>query len=164
MIKIFFKEWIIILKELLNKQKPTLPEEKLIKTFNRLINDSNRRNEKKKNKLSSDDILMNEINQNLKKNKSHKSIRKKNNWDDIYNERFKSKLNLYNQKIKKQRENSLKEQKLKEENELKEMKKYNKKIFMSPEKLNEITKRLYYKPKKKIENLIIYLMQLILQD
>ena len=36
------------------------------------------------------------------------------------------------------------------ENELKEMKKYNKKIFMSPEKLNEITKRLYYKPKTMI--------------
>ena len=146
------------IKELLNKQKPTLPEEKLIKTFNRLINDSNRRNEEKKNKLSSDDILMNEINQNLKKNKSHKSIRKKNNWDDIYNERFKSKLNLYNQKIKKQRENSLKEQKLKEENELKEMKKYNKKIFMSPEKLNEITKRLYYKP---ISNKLITNLQML---
>ena len=38
------------------------------------------------------------------------------------------------------------------------MKKYNKKIFMSPEKLNEITKRLYYKP---ISNKLITNLQML---
>ena len=133
------------INELLKKQKPTLPEEKLIKTFNRLIEDSNRRNESKKKQLCSDDIIMNEINHHLKKNKSEKTIIKRD-WKEIYNERFQSKLNNYKQNLEKQREDNLKRKKCEEENEINEMKKYWRKTVLSPEKLNEITNRLYYKP------------------
>ena len=133
------------INELLKKQKPTLPEDKLIKTFNRLIEDSNRRNELKNKKICSDDILMNEINNHLKKNKSEKTIIKRD-WKEIYNERFQSKLNNYKQNLEKQREDNLKRKKFEEENEMNEMKKYWRKTILSPEKLNEITYRLYYKP------------------
>ena len=133
------------INELLKKQKPTLPEDKLIKTFNRLIEDSNRRNELKNKKICSDDILMNEINNHLKKNKSEKTIIKRD-WKEIYNERFQSKLNNYKQNLEKQREDNLKRKKFEEENEINEMKKYWRKTILSPEKLNEITYRLYYKP------------------
>ena len=95
------------INELLKKQKPTLPEDKLIKTFNRLIEDSNRRNESKNKQICSDDILMNEINHHLKKNKSDKTIIKRD-WKVIYNERFQSKLNNYKQNLEKQREDNLK--------------------------------------------------------
>ena len=133
------------INELLKKQKPTLPEDKLIKPFNRLIEDSNRRNELKNKKICSDDILMNEINNHLKKNKSAKNIIKRD-WKVIYNERFQSKLNNYKQNLEKQREDNLKRKKFEEENEMNEMKKYWRKTILSPEKLNEITYRLYYKP------------------
>ena len=133
------------INELLKKQKPTLPEDKLIKTFNRLIEDSNRRNESKNKQICSDDILMNEINHHLKKNKSDKTIIKRD-WKVIYNERFQSKLNNYKQNLEKQREDNLKKKHFEEENEINEMKRYWRKTILSPEKLNEITNRLYYKP------------------
>jgi hypothetical protein len=136
------------IKELLNKQKPTLPEEKLIKTFNRLIEDSNRRNEEKikKSKITSDDILMNDIEKHFKKSKSHKQIKTNKQWSQIYDERFKEKLNIYKNNLKIKKKESELKNKIKEEKELNEMKKYNKKVIMTQEQINKLNFRLYYKP------------------
>ena len=134
--------------EILNKQKPKINEKKLVETFNRLIEDSNRRNEEriKKSKITSDDIIMNDIEENLKKSKSHKQIITKKYWDQIYEKRFKEKLNYYKNNLNKKKKECLLKNKIKEENELNEMKKYNKKVIMTKEQINKLNFRLYYKP------------------
>ena len=134
--------------EMLNKQKPKINEKKLVETFNRLIEDSNRRNEEriKKSKITSDDIIMNDIEENLKKSKSHKQIITKKYWDQIYEKRFKEKLNYYKNNLNKKKKECLLKNKIKEENELNEMKKYNKKVIMTQEQINKLNFRLYYKP------------------
>ena len=134
--------------EILNKQKPKINEKKLVETFNRLIEDSNRRNEEriKKSKITSDDIIMNDIEENLKKSKSHKQIITKKYWDQIYEKRFKEKLNYYKNNLNKKKKECLLKNKIKEENELNEMKKYNKKVIMTQEQINKLNFRLYYKP------------------
>ena len=134
--------------EILNKQIPKIEEKKLIETFNRLIEDSNRRNEEKikKSKITSDDILMNDIEKHFKKSKSHKQIKTNKQWNQIYDERFKEKLNIYKNNLKIKKKESELKNKIKEEKELNEMKKYNKKVIMTQEQINKLNFRLYYKP------------------
>ena len=139
------------INEIVNNEKPKLPEKKLIETFNRLIKDSNRRNElkQKKSKITSDDILMNNIKDNLPKSKSTKPINNKQ-WNEIYEKRFKQKLDDYKNNLnKKKLENELK-QKKNEENEIKEMEKYNKKTKYKSEQIKQLNFRLYYKPFSKL--------------
>ena len=73
----------------------------------------NRRNElkQKKSKITSDDILMNNIKDNLPKSKSTKPINNKQ-WNEIYEKRFKQKLDDYKNNLnKKKLENELKQKK-----------------------------------------------------
>ena len=82
------------IQELLKMQNPKLPEKDIIDTFNRLIEDSNRRifqSYKKKNNI----IIKN-------KNNIKKPFNKKK-WDEIYENRFGSKLREYNERLEKLR-------------------------------------------------------------
>ena len=138
------------IQELLKMQNPKLPEKDIIDTFNRLIEDSNRRifqSYKKKNNI----IIKN-------KNNIKKPFNKKK-WDEIYENRFGSKLREYNERLEKLRnEKKIKEQK-EEEKILDDMKMkqdtINKKFYsrtkscknsktFDEDALKELNQRLYY--------------------
>jgi len=112
-------------EELTNLQSPKISEKEIVKTFNRLIEDSNRRliNTKKiiKQKERNETDINNKNNNNNKDNKNKDNnknkiiINKKSNnkviknnynkkaWDEIYEKRFGSKLKERNDKIEKKR-------------------------------------------------------------
>jgi hypothetical protein len=140
------------INEILNDNKPKISKENLLKIFNRLIEDSNRRNEAnlKIEILKKSNIILNDYSNKLIKNKSINPER----WKKIYEDRFKCKFEKYNNNRKnKKLELELKKKK-NEENEITEMKKYSKSIVLSKDYLNEFNKRLYYEPisKKKLSS------------
>ena len=123
-------------EELTNLQSPKISEKEIVKTFNRLIEDSNRRlinnkkilnkkernetdinnnkkNNNNKNNNSKADNNKNKININKKENKKVKNNYNKKRWDEIYEKRFGSKLKERNDKIEKKRKE--KEEQIKKE-------------------------------------------------
>lgn len=139
------------IEELVNENKPKLPERVRVQCFNRLIEDSNQRVERKRKigGITSDDILMREIQQSLNKKEIEPMTNKR--WNQIYQERFIKKYNDFRQMMEEKRKESLKEKKEKEDKIIEERNK--KKKCFSKEKIDEINKRLYYTPhNKKIIN------------
>ena len=98
------------IEELTNLQSPKISEKEIVQTFNRLIEDSNRRLCKSKKVLNKKEPK--EMKINNKKKEIKKSFSKKK-WDEIYEKRFKSKLKERNNKLEKKRKE--KEEKIKKE-------------------------------------------------
>ena len=105
-------------EELTNLKSPKISEKEIVQTFNRLIEDSNRRLCRSKNIMSQEELNEIKVNnknndkKNLKKKESKKSFSKKK-WDEIYEKRFSSKLKERNDKLEKLRKQ--KEEKIKKE-------------------------------------------------
>ena len=145
------------INELVNKNKPKISENEVLRVFNHLIEDTNIRNEKKLNAIDSDDLLMEQIKQDVKYNKKLFHNNKKNNnlseineninynnWDEVYKKRFLDKYIKSKNNIKKLK---LEQEKLKKDKEneiLNEMKKYNRPKSGVKKDINSIVKRLYY--------------------
>ena len=145
------------INELVNKNKPKLSENEVLRVFNHLIEDTNIRNEKKLNAVDSDDLLMEQIKQDINYNKKLFNNKNKNNnlseidekinyncWDEVYKKRFLDKYIKSKNNIKKLK---LEQEKLKKEKEneiLNEMKKYNRPKSGVKRDINSIVKRLYY--------------------
>ena len=113
-------------EELAHQQSPKIPEKEKIQTFNRLIEDSNRRlfktkkNERKKineekNIKTKEISVINNKNKNPEKKEilKGKKVFNKKKWDEIYEKRFSSKLKERNDKLEKLRKQ--KEEKIKKE-------------------------------------------------
>ena len=113
-------------EELAHQQSPKIPEKEKIQTFNRLIEDSNRRlfktkkNERKKineekNIKTKEISVINNKNKNPEKKEilKEKKVFNKKKWDEIYEKRFSSKLKERNDKLEKLRKQ--KEEKIKKE-------------------------------------------------
>ena len=113
-------------EELAHQQSPKIPEKEKIQTFNRLIEDSNRRlfktkkNERKKineekNIKTKEISVINNKNKNSEKKEilKEKKVFNKKKWDEIYEKRFSSKLKERNDKLEKLRKQ--KEEKIKKE-------------------------------------------------
>ena len=123
---------------LLNEYKPKDKEEERIKCFNRLINDSNKRNKIKQNIERQNEFLSSGI--------TPKKMSKKR-WDIIYENRFYN----YQEKI----DNNLREKiienekiiKQKEEEIIEQINSSTKKV--TKKELDKIVNRLYYDSKKK---------------
>ena len=98
------------IEELTNLQSPKIPEKEIVQTFNRLIEDSNRRLCKSKKIINKKEPK--EMKINNKKKEIKKSFSKKK-WDEIYEKRFKSKLKERNNKLEKKRKEQ--EEKIKKE-------------------------------------------------
>ena len=115
------------IEELTNLKSPKISEKEIVQTFNRLIEDSNRRLFKTKKTLKQKDRSETDINiknNDNKKMNNLKHINKKANnkpkkcftkkkWDEIYEKRFESKLKERNEKLEKMRKE--KEEKIKKE-------------------------------------------------
>ena len=144
------------INELVNKNKPKISENEVLRVFNHLIEDTNIRNEKKLNAIDSDDLIMEQIKQDMKYNKKLLHHKKNNNlseineninynnWDEVYKKRFLDKYLKSKNNIKKLK---LEQEKLKKEKEneiLNEMKKYNRPKSGVKKDINSIVKRLYY--------------------
>ena len=137
------------INEILKENKPKTTKQNLLKIFNRLIDDSNRRNEanSKIEILKKKNIIFNDYSNKLNKNKSVSPER----WKKIYDERFKYKFEKYNNNRKKKKLELELKKKKDEEDELIEMKKYSSSIVLSKDYLDEFNKRLYYEPISKIK-------------
>ena len=112
------------IEELTNLQSPKISEKEIVQTFNRLIEDSNRRLFKSKkiskqknkneieinNKKNGDCIIKNK---KTKVNYKEKNTYNKKKWDEIYEKRFGSKLKERNDKLEKKRKE--KEEQIKKE-------------------------------------------------
>ena len=113
------------IEELTNLQSPKISEKEIVQTFNRLIEDSNRRLFKskkisnQKNKENKDiDIKSNKKN-NININKGNHVEKKtfsKKKWDEIYEKRFGSKLKERNDKLEQKRKE--KEAEIKKEEDI----------------------------------------------
>ena len=105
-------------EELTNLKSPKISEKEIVQTFNRLIEDSNRRLCRSKNIMSQEELNEIKVNnknndkKNLKKKESKKSFSKKK-WDEIYEKRFVSKEKERNSRLEEKRKE--KEEKIKEE-------------------------------------------------
>ena len=111
------------IEELTNLQSPKISEKEIIQTFNRLIEDSNRRLFKskkisnKKNKENKD--IKNNKKNNIKEKKGNHVEKKtfsKKKWDEIYEKRFGSKLKERNDKLEQKRKE--KEAEIKKEEDI----------------------------------------------
>ena len=129
---------------LIEKNKPKIKESEKLKTFNRLIEDSNRRAEAK-NRIemlnANKQIAINIYNQdyNLSKQKKHKfNILE---FEKKYEEEVTNKLKAKRKAIEQQKMKQEKEMLLKEEKILNEMKKYHKKA--TDDEISKISQRLY---------------------
>ena len=137
------------LEYIIEKTKNKIDENKRIKSFNRLIEDANRRLEVQeqlinlKNKLEE-----NEIEKPLKKYKQEQ-------WENIYNKRFKNYQNLHDTKIQLEINKKEEEKKKDEEKEIQMCK-----VIKKPMKnIIEYCNKLYKESKKKNEiktNKIMY--------
>ena len=129
---------------LIEKNKPKIKESEKLKTFNRLIEDSNRRAEAK-NRIemlnANKQIAINIYNQdyNLSKQKKHKFNLLE--FEKKYEEEVTNKLKAKRKAIEQQKMKQEKEMILKEEKILNEMKKYHKKA--TDDEINKISQRLY---------------------
>ena len=101
------------IEELTNLQSPKISEKEIVQTFNRLIEDSNRRLCKSKKVLNKKEPKEMKINNKKKEKKEIKKSFIKKKWDEIYEKRFKSKLKERNNKLEKKRKE--KEEKIKKE-------------------------------------------------
>jgi hypothetical protein len=137
------------INEILKENKPKTTKQNLLKIFNRLIDDSNRRNEanSKIEILKKNNIMLNDYSNKLIKNKSVSPEK----WKKIYDNRFKCKFEKYNNNRKKKKLELELKKKKDEEDELIEMKKYSRSIVLSKDYLDEFNKRLYYEPISKIK-------------
>ena len=119
------------IEELTNLQSPKISEKEIVQTFNRLIEDSNRRLFKskkisnQKNKKEQDIKNNNKknninINNNIKERKAGNPAEKKTfskkKWDEIYEKRFGSKLKQRNDKLEQKRKEKEAEIKKEEDN------------------------------------------------
>ena len=100
-------------EELTNLKSPKISEKEIVQTFNRLIEDSNRRLCKSKKVLNKKEPKEMKINNKKKEKKEIKKSFSKKKWDEIYEKRFKSKLKERNNKLEKKRKE--KEEKIKKE-------------------------------------------------
>ena len=100
-------------EELTNLKSPKISEKEIVQTFNRLIEDSNRRLCKSKKVLNKKEPKEMKINNKKKEKKEIKKYFSKKKWDEIYEKRFKSKLKERNNKLEKKRKE--KEEKIKKE-------------------------------------------------
>lgn len=130
------------INELVDLTKPHIEEKKKIATFNRLIQDANRRIEVKQSlsNINSDTLLMNAIQCNQKTRSSSVKISHEE-WTKIYQDRFMSKLIDKNEKIK-MKQNAI-EQKKKEEEENIEEEILKRKKVVSKEEIDAIALRLH---------------------
>ena len=101
------------IEELTNLQSPKISEKEIVQTFNRLIEDSNRRLCKSKKIINKKEPKEMKINNKKKEKKEIKKSFSKKKWDEIYEKRFKSKLKERNKKLEKKRKE--KEEKIKKE-------------------------------------------------
>ena len=101
------------IEELTNLQSPKISEKEIVQTFNRLIEDSNRRLCKSKKIINKKEPKEMKINNKKKEKKEIKKSFSKKKWDEIYEKRFKSKLKERNNKLEKKRKE--KEEKIKKE-------------------------------------------------
>ena len=101
------------IEELTNLQSPKISEKEIVQTFNRLIEDSNRRLCKSKKVLNKKEPKEMKINNKKKEKKEIKKSFSKKKWDEIYEKRFKSKLKERNNKLEKKRKEQ--EEKIKKE-------------------------------------------------
>ena len=126
--------------KMIEDNKIKINEEQRIKTFNRLIEDANRRNEKKHHKFKENNI-------SPKKKKYNY-----NEWNNIYQKRFKSYEDKSKKKLEKNRIEEFEKQKKKEEDEIK-MCKIKK---ASIKHIEEASKKMYEESKKnQIKKLLI---------
>ena len=126
--------------KMIEENKIKINEEQRIKTFNRLIEDANRRNEKKHHKFKENNI-------SPKKKKYNY-----NEWNNIYQKRFKSYEDKSKKKLEKNRIEEYEKQKKKEEDEIK-MCKIKK---ASIKHIEEASKKMYEESKKnQIKKLLI---------
>ena len=147
-LKKFMRDYKI--QELLKMQSPKLSEKHILNTFNRLIEDSNRRNSQS-NKRKNNNIVKSET--NIKKPFNKKK------WDEIYENRFGSKLRERNERLEKLRTEKKMEEMKEEEKILDDMKikqdNINKKFYsrfkshknskkFDEDALKELNQRLYY--------------------
>ena len=100
-------------EELTNLKSPKISEKEIVQTFNRLIEDSNRRLCKSKKIINKKEPKEMKINNKKKEKKEIKKSFSKKKWDEIYEKRFKSKLKERNNKLEKKRKE--KEEKIKKE-------------------------------------------------
>lgn len=130
------------INELVDLTKPHIEEKKKIATFNRLIQDANRRIEVKQRleNINSDILLMNAIRNNHKTRSSSVKINHEE-WIKIYQDRFMSKLLDKNEKI--QFKQKVIEQKKKEEEQKVEEEILKRKKVASKEEIDAITLRLH---------------------
>ena len=100
------------INQLLEENKKKIDEVERIKTFNRLIEDANRRNEANENLKRKEDNLNHEL--ISPKNKKYNV----NEWNNIYQKRFKSYENKTKEKIAKNRNDEIEKLKKKEQEEI----------------------------------------------
>ena len=142
----------IKLNELLQESKPKITEKQRLATFNRLIEDSNRRTEQKEklDALNSGKTQMKGNTVFLSRCDSAPLSNKK--WEKTYKKRFKDKYETIQKILELKREEQQK-QKLKEEEEIIKLAK-NTTRYKSKDNIKEINNRLYYKPQiKKLEQI-----------
>ena len=110
------------IEELTNLKSPKISEKEIIRTFNRLIEDSNRRLCRTNNILSRAESHEININNNKKggkknwKKKENKKSFSKKKWDEIYEKRFVSKEKERNSRLEEKRKE--KEEKIKKEEDI----------------------------------------------
>ena len=100
------------INKLVEEKKKKIDEVERIKTFNRLIEDANRRNEANENLKKKEDNLKHEL--ISPKNKKYNV----NEWNNIYQKRFKSYENKTKEKIAKNRNDEIEKLKKKEQEEI----------------------------------------------
>ena len=133
-----------VIKSLVENTKLKIKESEKIKTFNRLIEDSNRRAEAR-NRIAivnNNPIIAKEMfdeKNNLIIPKKKKFDKK--GWEQKYQKEI-EKIKEREKKNEEQRQKNLKKQKMKEDQELEEMKKFNNRKA-SKDKINVISQRLY---------------------
>ena len=129
---------------LIEKNKPKIKESEKLKTFNRLIEDSNRRAEAK-NRIemlnANKQIAINIYNQDYNVSKQKKHRFNLLEFERKYEEEVTNKLKAKRKAIEQQKMKQEKEMKLKEEKILNEMKKYHKKA--TDDEIIRISQRLY---------------------
>ena len=130
------------MNEMLQEQKPRISEKQKVDTFNRLIEDSNRRADKKEQMegITYDVITMKDIEMNSKKKRT-KGITDKE-WEKIYKERFKDKYDNTQRAVEIIRDAERK-RKLQEENDVVKLAR-NTTTCRKDGDISAINKRLYY--------------------
>jgi len=127
------------INKLIEENKKKIDEVERIKTFNRLIEDANRRNEANENLKKKEDNLNHDI--ISPKNKKYND----NEWNNIYQKRFKSYENKTKEKLAKNRNEENEKLKKKEQEEINMCK--TKKASLKH--IEETAKKMYEESKKR---------------